>query len=181
MLRPHPGLPGLPARTPCDICRHTEFVNGDFESRQCFYSECDCIGFTPNRADAPTRPGGRASEPEAGDHDCSTCSYAWFRRIHVCRPEASGRWDSLHHAPNLASAPSHEIESGWDFERCRWGVGSDSPPRGIACPQTGPGPMEDQQEERCCKLLRTVYVCCGIGASNSSQDRQRRRPPFARP
>lgn len=41
-----PGAPGLPARTPCDLCEHTEFMHGDFETRHCFYSECDCIGFT---------------------------------------------------------------------------------------------------------------------------------------
>jgi hypothetical protein len=27
------------------MCKHTEFVHGDFEARRCLYSECGCIGF----------------------------------------------------------------------------------------------------------------------------------------
>jgi hypothetical protein len=50
-----PAAPGLPARTPCNLCGHAEFVHGDSETRHCCYSECDCIGFTApaDRVDAP--------------------------------------------------------------------------------------------------------------------------------
>ena len=38
---------GLPARTVCTFCEHTEFVHVDSETRKCLYTECDCVRFTP--------------------------------------------------------------------------------------------------------------------------------------
>ena len=35
----------LPARAPCAVCEHPEFVHGDSEPN-CLYTECDCIRFT---------------------------------------------------------------------------------------------------------------------------------------
>ena len=34
-----------PRRVLCATCEHTEFVHGDYEARQCLYSECGCRGF----------------------------------------------------------------------------------------------------------------------------------------
>ena len=40
-----PQASDLPARTPCAMCEHPEFVHGDSETRKCLYTECDCIRF----------------------------------------------------------------------------------------------------------------------------------------